>query len=298
MIINQQFFVFIILISIAYLVYTCFNETEYFVDNNNISNANANNANANNVNTNNTNATEANPIRIIEYNTEDGGVTVKWTRPEGSVDYMALIKDEEGDEEVKLFFKDTISAECQDETCQYSFQNLMNGRKYSLVMSTVHQSGISDFSNKIEFVPTYQTMKCNVNGICNVIESDKTPTLNTKIDSIMTDTDATKEILAKFQGMLNSETAMYDINQIYEADGGFKHVKDKLQYPEHLLLPIKKGPNSLKELVKHQLDLGIINVNVHNKTIADEIKQEKKKGIDNTLSSMLTTDSNIDTSTF
>jgi len=74
--------------------------------------------------------------------------------------------------------------------------------------------------------------------------------------------------------MLDSGENIYDITQIYEADGGFKSVKSQLQYPEHLLLPIKKGPDSLAELVKHQLELGIVNINVHNKNIADAIKKE------------------------
>lgn len=210
-------------------------------------------------------------LNIINYFTEDGGITVHWQKPPSVVDYLAIIKDEEGDDEVKVYFKDTLSAECNDAICKYSFQNLVNGKKYSIVIASVSEGGISKFSKKIEFTPTFQKMQCNANGTCSVVKSDITTTLEAKIDGIMSNKDATKEVLSKCQDMLDSDQAVYDIRQIYEADGHFRNVKDRLQYPEHLLLPIKKGPESLAELVKHQLELGIVNINVHNQAIADSV---------------------------
>lgn len=206
-------------------------------------------------------------INIIEYYTEDGGISVLWEKPKEVIDYMALIKNEEGGEEVKIFFKDTLSPSCDDATCKYSFQNLENNNKYSIVIAAVKSNGIGPFSKKIEFRPTFQKMHCNANGTCTLVKTDIEPTLDAKIGTIMTNQSVTKEVLAKCQGMLDRDEAVYDINQIYEADGHFKNVKDKLEFPEHLLLPIQKGPESLSELVKHQLELGIINVNVHTEGI-------------------------------
>lgn len=199
---------------------------------------------------------------ITEYTTQDGGVSIKWNKPYDVVDYMALIKDEDGDE-VKMFFKDTLSAECDTDTCGYSFQNLSNGNQYSIALACVTSEGIGNFSNKIFFKPTFRTMKCNANGTCSVINMNVDASLQAKMEQILSNDDVSKEVMAKCHGLLSSDKNINDINKIYQADGQFKLVKDELQYPEHLLLPIKKGPNSLAELIKHQLEQGIINVNVH-----------------------------------
>lgn len=279
MLTNQQIFFAILLLFIGYLSYTYLIDTnnEYFENNNQIDINSNTEMNQNNTITNETNTTneEKERLQIVEYYTEDGGVTVAWKRPKNTVDYMAIIKDKDG-EEVKMFFKDTISADCNNDICRYSFQNLINDRNYSLVLSTISKSGISEFSNQISFSPTYQTMKCNANGTCSLIKSVKKVETNDPLNNIMENTNVTKEVLSKCQNMIEAKDHIYDINQIYETDGSFKSVKDKLQYPEHLLLPIKKGPDSLAELVKHQLELGVINVNVHNKDIADAIKKEKE----------------------
>jgi hypothetical protein len=205
-------------------------------------------------------------LTIVEYYTEDGGVTIHWERPSQPVDYLALIKDEEGgNDEIKLFFKDTLTPECDEKICKYSFQNLENSRRYSIVIASVTEKGTGEFSNKIIFIPTFQKMQCNVNGTCTIIKSDIEPTLDAKMESVLMNKDSAKEVLSKCQNILQKEDNTFNINKIYETDGNFSDVKDKLKYPEHLLLPIKKGPDSLAELVKHQLELGIINLNVHNK---------------------------------
>jgi hypothetical protein len=209
-------------------------------------------------------------LKIVEYYTEDGGVTIHWERPHKIVDYLALIKDEEGSDEIKLYFKDTLEPNCDEKICKYSFQNLENGRKYSIVIAAVTDKGMGEFSNKVAFIPTFQKMQCNVNGTCAVIKTAMEPTLDAKIESVLVNKDSAKEVLSKCQNILQKEDNTFNIDKIYEADGHFSDVKDKLKYPEHLLLPIKKGPDSLAELIKHQLELGIINVNVHTKDMADE----------------------------
>jgi hypothetical protein len=206
-------------------------------------------------------------VIINEYTTVDGGVTVSWPRPDMLMDYMALIKDEEGSDEIKMFFKDNSGSECNDEKCTYTFQNLVNQRRYSIAIAGVTNKGIGDLSNKVYFTPTFQTMKCNANGTCTLVPSDIPDTLEGKIERITADSDVNREVLAKCHNILDKNEGTHDINRIYDAGGQFKKVKDALQYPEHLLLPIEKGPNSLEELVKHQLELGIVNVNVHNKDL-------------------------------
>jgi hypothetical protein len=211
-------------------------------------------------------------ITILGYNTHDGGVKVTWQRPEHVVDYMAIIKDEEGGEAVKMYFKDTLSPECKINECSYSFDNLANGKKHSLVIATITKDGMSDLSKPIFFIPTLEKMKCNANGTCQIIKEEVDPNLTVKVARIMEDQVATKKLITDCQSMVKKNNAIYDINKIYNVDGSFGDVKDKLGYPEHLLLPIKQGPNSLAELVKNQLELGIMNINVHNYEDAKNVK--------------------------
>lgn len=205
-----------------------------------------------------------NDIAISEYKTEDSGVTITWPRPKKVMDYMAIIKDKEGSDEIKLFFKDNSGSECDDEKCTYTFQNLINNHKYSIAIAGVTKNGIGNISKEVNFTPTYQTMQCNANGTCAIVASAIPNSIQGKIDRITANDDVTKGVLAKCQNILEKNEGIHDINKIYDASGQFKQVKDILQYPEHLLLPIEKGPNSLAELVKHQLDLGIVNLNIHN----------------------------------
>jgi hypothetical protein len=254
---NTNIIQLILLVIALLVIYNYCKLEENFTENNIINNVALNNI----ANTNDT--IDLPIIKILEYYTEDGGISLHWQRPTEVLDYMAIIKNEDGGEEVKIYFKDTLSSECDDSRCKYSFQNLENNVKYSIVIAGVRDRGIGKFSSKIMFTPTFQRMHCNANGTCNVVKTDIEPTLDAKIGTIMSNDGITKEVLAKCQGMLDRDEAVYDINQIYEADGQFKEVKDKLKFPEHLLLPIKKGPTSLEELVKHQLEMGIINLNVH-----------------------------------
>lgn len=206
------------------------------------------------------------PIVIQGYETYDGGISIKWSKPINSDDYMTVLKDLTDNTGVKLYFNDDVKIDCIDNTCTYNFENLINNHEYSLSIAYMgvdsnNMRKMSPMSKVLRFMPTVTHMKCNANGTCNIINKNKVV-----LDTIPITDNNTKQLLSKCKQIVDSSDAMTDISKIYNADGSFGAVKDELQYPEHLILPIEKGPNSLSELIKRQLDMGILNINVHTKT--------------------------------
>lgn len=205
------------------------------------------------------------PIEVQSYETYDGGISIKWSKPLNSEEYMTVLKDLTDNSGVKLYFNDDVKIDCIDNTCTYSFENLINNHEYSLSIAYMgvdsnNVKKMSPMSKVLKFMPTVSRMKCNANGTCSIVSKN-----NVVLENVPITDNNTKKLLSKCKQIVESDTSITDISKIYHADGSFGSVKDELQYPEHLLLPIESGPNSLSELIKKQLDMGILNINIHTK---------------------------------
>jgi hypothetical protein len=108
------------------------------------------------------------------------------------------------------------------------------------------------------------------NGTSSIIGHNNVPTFRLGV-SVMKHLailkNAEKEENEDSINLSNIETSADNENVVATADGRFEYVKRQLGgYPDNLFLDEHTGPNSLSELIKRQLSLGILNGKAHFET--------------------------------
>ena len=232
------------------------------------------------------------PIKILRYHVLDGGIEITWETPDGTdFDYLILLREEGSSDNFKLYFQDRKYSEqlssgddkytYNSTETTYTLENLMNGQPYVISISQIAPGGVlTPHSREIHFTPSPDTMICTAQGTVGVIKPDEKSCVKDVYETSAYEKIAELrglpdkhteerereflEVISDCKRVVNEKDFEDDLDKIFTADGKIRNIKDDLGYPEHLILPIEKGPDSLQELVSRQLHLGVMNLNIHN----------------------------------